>query len=188
LVLKLITSSRLEVHRLLDYYSRLGIEHRCKVVVIQDFLPEAVLLRLVQASTYYVNTARAEGNCLPLMNYLAASRPAIAPTHTAMGDYFSERVGFPLDMHPEPAPWPQDSRLRLRTTWQRLVWPSLVQQFRESYAIAKRGLARYHILAQEARDHLQQWASYEVVGKRLQNAMNALLCRRGDLRPNSLAA
>lgn len=175
LVLKLITSDRLEVHRVFAFYRCLGIPHRSKVIIIQDFLSEETLLQLVRASTYYVNTAKAEGNCLPLMNYLAANRPAIAPTHTAMGDYFTDRIGFPLIMHPEPATWPQEPSSRWRTTWQRLVWPSLVEQFRESYRLVKEEPARYQAMSSQARLEMLRWASYEAVEARLHEAFDSLL-------------
>ena len=50
------------------------------------------------------------------MNYLAAGRPGISPSHTAIADYFDSEVGLVVESHPEPWPWPQDSRLRWRST------------------------------------------------------------------------
>ena len=69
---------------------------------------------LCRATTFYVTTTKAEGNCLPVMDYLAAGRPAVSPCHTALGDYFGPDVGFVVESHPEPAASPQDRRLRIR--------------------------------------------------------------------------
>ena len=112
------------------FYRRRGLSHRCKIVLIHDFLSDEQLMELAQATTYYITATKAEGNCLPLMNYLAAGRPAISPCHTAIADYFGRDVGFVVESHPEPAAFPHDSRLRSTTTWHRLVWTSLVEQIR----------------------------------------------------------
>ena len=78
LVLKLATTPETEVHHVehlrhtcLGY----GIEHQCRVVVIADYLSDDELLGLFRATTFYVNTSRAEGACLPLQQALACGRP-----------------------------------------------------------------------------------------------------------------
>ncbi len=163
LVLKLISSTPQAIHRVISFYRRLDVSHRCRLVLIPDFLSEADMMKLARASTYYLTTTRAEGNCLPLMNYLAAGRPGVSPAHTAIADYFDSGVGFVVQSHPEPCAWPQDSRLRWRSMWHRLVWPSLVEQIRRSYHVAKQDRAAYESLAVAAREKMRQWAHPEIV-------------------------
>ena len=117
LVLKLITSRAASVDNVIRHIYNRGIEFRCKVVVICDFLDEQQLHTLTQATTYYLQACRAEGNCLPLMNHLAAARPGVSPAHSAMSDYFGPESGFVVESHPEPAAWPHEKRQRLMTTW-----------------------------------------------------------------------
>ncbi len=174
LVLKLISSSPQAIHRVISFYRRLDVSHRCRLVLIPDFLSEADMLQLARVSTYYLTTTRAEGNCLPLMNYLAAGRPGVSPAHTAIADYFDSRVGFVVESHPEPAAWPQDSLLRWRSSWHRLVWPSLVEQIRRSYELAKHDRAAYQALAAAGREKMRQWAHPDAVWRRLQSAMQVL--------------
>ncbi len=171
LVLKLISRDPAARNAVLFHYKRLDLHHRCKLVVITDFLPEEQMFALAEATTYYINATRAEGNCLPLMNYLAAGRPGVTPVHTAIGDYFNRDLGFAVQSHPEPAAWPQDLRHRCRTTWHRLVWPSLVDQIRASYEIAKSDRSAYQRLAAGAREKMAQWASTETVWPRLRAAL-----------------
>lgn len=152
LVLKLVGRDPSLANPVLGYYRSLDIPHRCRIVLIKEFLSDEEMLDLVRASTYYVTTTRAEGNCLPLMNYLAAGRPAVSPSHTAIADYFDSSCGFVVESHSEPCAWPQDSRLRSRTTWHRPVWTSLVDQLRESYTVAKTEPDQYAALAANARD------------------------------------
>jgi glycosyltransferase involved in cell wall biosynthesis len=180
LVLKLVSSSPQAIHRVISAYRRLDVSHRCRVVLIPDFLSEADMQQLARVSTYYLTTTRAEGNCLPLMNYLAAGRPGVSPSHTAIADYFDSRVGFVVDSHPEPAAWPQDSLLRWRTTWHRLVWPSLVEQIRHSYQVAKHDQAAYQAMATAAQEKMRQWAHPDAVWRSLQSAMQVL---RSDDKP-----
>jgi hypothetical protein len=173
LVLKLITSQPGAVDEVWNFYRRTGIPHHCKVAFVRDFLTDQQLLELVGASTYYITTTRAEGNCLPLMNYLAAGRPGISPCHTAIADYFGRSVGFVVDSHPEPAAFPQDYRLRKTTSWHRLVWPSLAEQIRKSYEVAKNDSATYQQLARNAREKMLRWSSVQAVAPRLHDALQS---------------
>jgi glycosyltransferase involved in cell wall biosynthesis len=174
LVMKLVTCDPLAVHAVLSFYRRLDVSHRCRLVLIPDFLTEASMLQLVRATTFYLTTTRAEGNCLPLMNCLAAGRPCVSPSHTAIGDYFDSEVGFVVESHPEPCNWPQDSRKRWRTTRHRLVWPSLVEQIRQSYRIAKQDQAAYAALADAAQERMLRWSHPDAVWPRLRSAMGLL--------------
>jgi glycosyltransferase involved in cell wall biosynthesis len=174
LVVKLITRERDMVERVLDFYRGVGLAHRCRVVFITDYLPDEQMLALVRASTYYLTTTRAEGNCLPLMNYLAAGRPGISPRHTAIGDYFDEDIGLTLPWHPEPAIWPQDKRGRIKTTWARLDWPALVERLRESYFLARQDQAAYEARAEQGRQRMRQRASIESVWTQLRAALEHL--------------
>ncbi len=175
LVVKLIAKDATAANLVLNHYRRLDLRHRCRLVVISDFLSQQQMLTLAEASTYYLTTTRAEGNCLPLMNYLAAGRPGVSPCHTAIGDYFSRQMGYVVESHPEPAAWPQDRRSRCRTSWHRLVWPSLVEQLRASYVAAKEDSGVYQTKARSAQEKLWQWASPEGVWPRLRSALNTVL-------------
>lgn len=180
LVLKLVTKNPDAVKKVIKYYKGRDIPHRCKVIVIGDFLTENQMYQLAEASTYYLQTTKAEGNCLPLMNYLAAGRPGISPNHSAMSDYFDESVGFVIQSHPEPSAWPHDTRLRSRSTWGRLVWPSIVEQIRQSYHLVKDHPEQYDSLANRCRSYMHSWAGTEAVWGRLREALDALV--NGQLR------
>jgi glycosyltransferase involved in cell wall biosynthesis len=175
LVLKLVVRNRRAARFLESYCARLDIDHRCRVFLITRFLDEDEMRALARATTYYITSTRAEGNCLPLMDYLAAGRPAVSPCHTAISDYFSKDAGFVVESHPEPAAWPQDSRLRCRTTWHRLVWPSLAGEIRRSYEVARDDDAAYERLGQAARRTMQAWSHPEVVEGRLRDAIHSII-------------
>ncbi len=175
LVVKLITSDRTAAKNLIRNYKCRDIRHRCKLLVITDYLNDDQMAELTAASTYYIQATKAEGNCLPLMNFLAAGRPGVSPAHSAIADYFDEEVGFVVESHPEPAAWPHDPRLRTRTTWARIVWPSLCERIRESYELAKRDRAAYGRMSDSARSRMRKWASEEVVWKRLRESLDMVL-------------
>jgi glycosyltransferase involved in cell wall biosynthesis len=180
LVVKLITRDPVAVARFLKYYAGRDIPHKCKLVVISQYLTEEQLCELAEASTYYIQTTRAEGNCLPLMNYLAAGRPGVSPCHSAIADYFDDEIGFVADSHPEPAAWPHDPQLRIRSTWARLVWPSMVEQIRESYRIAKTEPQMYQQISRRARAKLNSWASSANVQERLLTALDEIQTKQSD--------
>lgn len=179
LVIKLVTRNSFAVAKFLNYYLKRDIPHQCRLVVIPDYLTEQQLVELADASTYYIQTTRAEGNCLPLMNYLAAGRPGISPCHSAISDYFDEEIGFVAQSHQEPAAWPHDPQLRIRSTWARLVWPSMVSQIRESYRVAKSEPQTYNAMSRAAQTRLSSWASSTSVQERLIAALEQVRQQSG---------
>ena len=78
--------------------------------MIHGFLSTESFHDLLRATAFTVNAAHAEGQCLPLMEYMAAGKPAIAPNHTAMADYITDDSAFPVSSSIELAAWPQDPR------------------------------------------------------------------------------
>lgn len=177
LVLKLATSplrEHQEVGILRATYRALNIEHRCRVVVITDYLNEDDLTRLFRVTTYYVNTSHAEGSCLPLQRALAGGRPAIAPDHTAMADYMDSSLGFVVRSHPEPAPWPHDPERRWETSRYRLVWSDLRDHFLRSAEVVGSGPDRYRAMASDSRRRMAEHAGREVVVEALGGALDRL--------------
>jgi glycosyltransferase involved in cell wall biosynthesis len=178
LVVKLVVSADWEAAALAEmfaFYRATGLSHRCKLAFVTAYLSEEQLLGLTRASTFYVNTSRAEGSCLPLQNFMAAGRPGLAPPHTGMADSIDEQCGFTLESHPEPAPWPQEIDGGYRTTWQRLVWQSLHDQLRTSHEAARQDSVRYRSMAERARERMRGLAGAESVWPRLTAALNSVL-------------
>ncbi len=177
LVLKLVVCPKLAAAALngvINHYRTINIRHRCKLAFVTEYLSDAQMVEMARGSTYYVNSARAEGSCLPLQDFLAAGRPGIAPCHTAMADYFNDRLGFPVDSYPEPASWPHAQSLGYTTTWHRLVWQSLHDQFRSSYEVAKCDSARYRTMAAQGRTRMAEFASAKSVWPRLVAALDSI--------------
>ena len=174
LVVKLITRRREAAEQIMRYYQERAIPHQCKVAFVVDYLSDADLADLATASTYYLQTTKAEGNCLPLMNYLAAGRPGISPDHSAIGDYFSNQFGWVVQSNQEPAAWPHESQLRFRTSWGRIVWTSLRDSIRSSYETASNSYEDYIDLSNACRTKMQSWASNDVVDRHLDSALQAL--------------
>ena len=177
LVLKLATTPETELHHLehlrnmcLGY----GIEHQCRVVIIGGYLSDDELLGLFRATTFYVNTSRAEGACLPLQQALACGRPGIAPAHTAMADYIDDRVGFVIASHPEPTHWPHDPQKRIKTSWQRLVWPSLHEQYLRSAELVSANRMGYEAMCEAAHRRMKNYASVDVVTRSFQRVVDQL--------------
>ncbi len=174
LVLKLITRRKEAVEQVIKYYLDRDIPHQCKIAFVVDYLSDETLYQLCKASTYYYQTTRAEGNCLPLMNYLAAGRPGISPNHSAIGDYFDNSIGYVIESDQEPTAWPHDTRLRIRTTWGRLLWTSCRDQLKESYELVTSQPQAYEKLSQRCRSKMSAWASVTAVSEKLDQALAQL--------------
>ncbi len=126
---------------------------------------------LIRATTFYIQTTKAEGNCLPLMDSLAAGRPGISPNHSAMSDYFDQRFGHVIQSSPEPAAWPHDPRGGIQTTWARIDWSSVVTALQDSYRQVTSHLADYQAMSEIAREHMSAWASCSSIQPRLEKVI-----------------
>lgn len=142
---------------------------KCRVVTIQSFLADADFQKLIGATSYYVNGSNCEGLCLPLMEFMAAGCPVIAPVHTAMADYVDDQVGFTLAASLEHNVWPHDSRDLFRTLRYRINWASLLTAYRESYRVAKTVPERYVELGLAAAERMRRVASVEAVEGKLRS-------------------
>ena len=123
---------------------------KCRVVAIHGFLSTAHLQGMIAATDYYVNASSAEGQCLPLLEYMAEGVPAIAPDHTAMESYISAQNAFVVQSSLAPQAWPIDPRRAYRTTTQRISWDSLRQCFLDSAAVLAQDEDRYREMSEEA--------------------------------------
>jgi glycosyltransferase involved in cell wall biosynthesis len=180
LVLKLATSPSREFYELEELrglYTRLGMPHRCRVVVITDFLSDTQMNDLLRASTYYVNVSHAEGACLPLQQAMAAGRPALAPRHTAMRDYIDDSIGYVIESHPEPTFWPHDPDRRMETTWHRLVWADLRAKMLASAELVENDQSSYDKLASSARRRMTVYASRDTVARSWRQILRCLPSR-----------
>ena len=177
LVIKLATNPVREHHEitlLRKMYEGLGIRHKCRIAVITDFLTDWQMADLMRVTTFYVNTSKAEGACLPLQQSLAAGRPSIAPNHTAMADFMDEKVGFVLRTHPEPTYWPHDPEKRTETSWHRMVWSDLHDHLLAAAAMSEDAPEEYRAMAETARERMAGYASREVVAVALREALAQL--------------
>ncbi len=143
---------------------------RCRVVTLQGRLDEDGCDALIAASDYYVNTSSCEGACLPLMEFMSAGRPALAPDHTAMADYVDGSNAFVLRSGLDYDLWPRDLRHLFRDMRHRLEWESLLDAYRASYRVRRDEPARYAAMGEAARRAMQRSCSRPVVTARLGQA------------------
>lgn len=141
---------------------------KCRVVLIHGFLSDSDYERLVQATSYVVNSSHGEGQCLPLMEFMSCGKPGLAPLNTAMLDYISAENAFPIDCGEEPTFWPHDPRQAFRTLRYPIDWDSLLAAYRESYEVAKHHPQRYADMAEQARLGLQTFCAQDLARTRLQ--------------------
>jgi len=171
LVLKLVyVNSEAQRSRIENEMAR-AAPFACRVLIVDGFLDDATYESLAVRSTYAVNVSRGEGQCLPLMEYMSAGTPAVAPQHTAMRDYIRPTNSFVYATTLEPVAWPTDPRQRYRTLGNRADCVSLMAAFRESYRVAKEEPAQYRRMSEEARNDLRGFCSADVVEPRLRNVL-----------------
>lgn len=183
-----MTHHDLEFYRtvLMTLLSRLA-PFRCRVLVLHGFLEDEQYKALIRASSYYVNSSSCEGLCLPLMEFLASGKPAIAPDHTAMADYLNDKLAFVLKYSLEPTCWPHDPTGMLYTHRHRLNWQSLMEAFRSSYQLAHDNPSQYQDMSRHACQQMHDFASVEQVSKPLEAFLHKVLASAagssGSLKP-----
>lgn len=183
-----MTHHDLEHYRivLMTLLSRLA-PFRCRVLVLHGFLEDEQYKALILASSYYVNSSSCEGLCLPLMEFLASGKPAIAPDHTAMADYLDEQLAFVLKSSLEPTCWPHDPSGMLFTHRHRLNWQSLMEAFRSSYQLVHETPAHYQVMSRCAYQKMHDFASVEQVSQPLEAFLQKVLATAnrssGSIKP-----
>lgn len=158
---------------------RLG-DFACRVVLVQAFLPDADYRHLVAGSTFAVNASRGEGQCLPLMEFMSAGVPAIAPDHTAMADYVSSDNAFVVPSGREPSAWPQDPRLLFTCHRRAIDWGALVAAYRSAYRVATTDPAQYSAMSAAAIAATRSYCSIETVLAGLDGFLQALSLKGAD--------
>jgi len=170
LILKMVKGRTSDYRRdLFLLLSRLA-PFKCRVVTIDGYLEDAEYDALIAATTYYVNTSHCEGLCMPLMEFMSAGKPAIAPRHTAMADYVDEGAAFIVESSPEHNVWPGDPRFLFLTMRERIHWDSVVAAYERSYRVAKDDPRRYAEMGGNAVAIMSRYCPDNLVRERLRAA------------------
>lgn len=171
LVLKMVHHDRAAFEPLLQELTTKLAPFQCRIITLQGWMDDAAYHALVEATDIYVNASSAEGLCLPLMEFMSAGRPAIAPGHTAMADYITPDNAFVLRAGLEHNVWPHDPRDLFRTMRYRLEWDSLRDAFLDAYAVATADEARYGAMSAAAVGAMRRTCSLSVVQSQLAQFM-----------------
>ena len=138
-------------------------DRACRVILLHGYLDKTEYAKLVAVSHYVVNSSYGEGQCLPLTEFMACGRPAIAPLHTAMTDYLDEASGFPFKSSKEWTHWPHDYRAMKRTYRYRIDWEDMVRALRDSHVLARSDWTRYLAMGENARQRIKTHCSQQTV-------------------------
>ena len=153
----------------------------CRVVLVHGFLDDDAYREMVRVTSYVVNSAHGEGQCLPLMEFMSAGKPAIAPPHTGMADYVTPDCAYLVDSSAEPTFWPQDPRRAVRTCRRRIDAASLDRAYLQSYQDARTAPARYDAMSRAATESLRSHCSTAVTLDRLRGALEEALSKQAVL-------
>lgn len=145
---------------------RLGA-FRCRVVILHGMLDDEGYRQLLQNSHFAVNTSHGEGQCLPLMEYLACGKPAVAPRHSALADYIDEEVAFVVGSWADATAWPHDPRIAYRTLRQQIDWSSLCSAYRQAFECYRQHPQRYQQMSHAAVERLREHCSLATAKARL---------------------
>jgi len=140
---------------------------RCRVVVLQGFLSDAYYAELIGATHWVVNSSVAEGLCLPLLEFMCAGRPALAPGHTAMADYLNPGNSLVVRSDEDYCGWPQDTRCHFTSTRHRVEWASLRDCMREAYRITRFDPKRYDAMCNAAVATMSHFCTDALVADRI---------------------
>ena len=169
LLLKLVhADNEAAAEPLLEHVYRM-LPFECRVLTVQGYLPDADYATLVDLTSYYVNTAHGEGQCIPLLEFLCAGVPAIAPKATALAEYIDDDLAFVVDSSREPTSWQHDPRQAIRTTQNRLNWESLVAAYAASYRLIKSDPEGYRAMSRTAAARMQAFCSRDVAERKLRS-------------------
>lgn len=171
-------------HEMVALLSKLA-PFKCRIVAIHGYLDAGNYEDLIAVSDFYVNASRCEGLCMPLLEYLCAGIPAIAPDHTAMADYVDGDLAYVVaSSDGEPTVWPHGDYTFNRTTRHRIDWHSLMLALRDSYVMAKSRPQEYIAMSARSITKMRDYCSDEVVERKL----SGFLARVGEAAFAGVAA
>lgn len=177
LILKVSAQNRADYfndfHRLLHELS----PFKCRIVLIDGFLESDSYQKLMNLTDFYVNSSRAEGLCIPLMEFMANRKPVISPCHTALEDYVSEANGLIVESSRELTQWPHNLDGKYCATRYRLNWQSLNEAFSESYRIISHDPERYRLLGKSAYESIMHFAGKDVVISKLMDFIDSVMAQ-----------
>jgi glycosyltransferase involved in cell wall biosynthesis len=165
-----VKTPKLDIHDFVDpliEFLKRFLPFDCRIVALMAFLDDSQYRALLNASTYYLNTSVAEGQCLPLMEYLSAGVPAIAPATTALADYMSPDMSFVVPAHAEPTNWQHDPRFAYRAIQYRLDWLKLVEALDESRRLAKTDPEGWRRMGAAAAERMKTHCSLDAAEARM---------------------
>ena len=136
---------------------------KCRVIAIDAYLDEDAYDKLLEGTTYYVNTSYGEGQSIPLCEALSAGIPAVTSNHTAMRDYVFEDACFIFKSNAQLTHWQHDARKAFRCLHFRPDWLDLVKAYRDSYDTAKNAPDTYVAMGARAAIHLKGHCSLPAV-------------------------
>lgn len=148
---------------------------RCRVVLLNGFLEDEDYLKLIRQSHFTLNASYGEGQCLPLMEYLACGKPAVAPCHSALADYINGDIAFTVRSWADATMWPHDPRIAYRTLRQQIDWTSLRQAYRAAFECYREQPDRYDEMCNAATQRMQQHCSLAVARSRLEAMLNEMM-------------
>jgi len=146
----------------------------CRVVIIQGYLPAEDYAQLMAATKYSVNSSFGEGQCLPLMEYMSAGKPSVAPNHTGMQDYIREGNSFVVESSKQWTHWPHDPRQLLRTFSQKINWESLCSAYLSSYEEVTNNPDAYRRRSYQAHLDLKQHCSDSQTERKLKSVFSVV--------------
>ncbi|MCB0919003.1 MAG: glycosyltransferase family 4 protein [Actinobacteria bacterium] len=140
---------------------------QARIVALHGYLPD--LEELMAATFFYVNASSGEGMCMPLMEFMSAGVPAIAPRNTAMLDYITTRNAFVVASDEQLTSWPHDPEFKLRTHFHRVHWDSLADNYEKAYRCATQDPDRQRAMGAAARTAMEQLSGDRIVAQQLRN-------------------
>jgi len=152
--------------RLFLLFSQLS-PFRCRIVVVHGYLSNEEMAALIDVTDFIVNASKAEGQCLPLLEFMAEGVPAIAPDHTAMSSYINRKNSLVVKSSRVATCWPTDPREYDRTFFYRIDWSSLLDAYTRSAEILENHPRKYRRMAYRAAAVVSSRFSSAVIGREL---------------------
>jgi len=149
----------------------------CRFILIDGYLDEASYNELIHHTTFYANSSRSEGLCLPLIEYMSAGKPAIAPRHTAMEDYVTDAGCFVVKSTEELTIWPHDINQKYTAMRNRINWNSLKDAFEESFQVYLNDKDRYETMSRAAMGSTRDYAGMKNAQTSVKAFIQAVLDR-----------
>jgi hypothetical protein len=132
---------------------------RSRVIALAGDQPRQTCHAVMEGCDFFVTASGGEGQCLPLLEFMSAGKPCVAPWHSGLAEHLTAANSLPVSFFRTWSAGPYDDGSPLRTYLHAVNWQSLVDACVQACSLRSSHTEQYLRMAEACREHTRQHCS-----------------------------